>query len=241
MRQIRHRNLVKVITSCSSTDFKALVLQYMPLGSLEVYLHSGDHHLNLFQRLDIMIDVASALEYLHHGYSETIVHCDLKPSNVLLDENMTAYVSDFGIAKILVGLNSSTLTATLGTTGYIAPEFGMAGKVSAKADVYSYGILLLEMFTGRKPTDEQFDGDFSLRQWVAEAFPVAISDVIDSHLLNESNTTPTERSATLNELLVMIIQIGLSCSRVSPNERVDMKEVVVGLRRIRQKTRMIEG
>ncbi|KAF3774039.1 putative LRR receptor-like serine/threonine-protein kinase [Nymphaea thermarum] len=101
---------------------------------------------------------------------------------------------------------------------------GITLPVSTKADVYSYGILLLEVFTGRKPTDEQFDGDFSLRQWVAEAFPVAISDVIDSHLLNESNTIPTERSAAMNELLVMIMEIGLSSSNVSPNERMDMKE-----------------
>uniref|UniRef100_A0A5K0Y0K0 Protein kinase domain-containing protein n=1 Tax=Nymphaea colorata TaxID=210225 RepID=A0A5K0Y0K0_9MAGN len=117
----------------------------------------------------------------------------------------------------------------------------MAGKVSAKADVYSYGILLLMVFTGRKPTDEQFDGDSSLRQWVGEAFPFAISDVIDSHLLNENNTTPTERSTAMNELLGRIMEIGLSCSRVSPNERMDMKEVVVGLRRVRQMTRTIEG
>uniref|UniRef100_A0A5K0Y8F5 Serine-threonine/tyrosine-protein kinase catalytic domain-containing protein n=1 Tax=Nymphaea colorata TaxID=210225 RepID=A0A5K0Y8F5_9MAGN len=111
----------------------------------------------------------------------------------------------------------------------------MAGKVSTKADVYSYRVLLLEVFTGRKSTDEQFDGDFSLRKWVAEAFPVAISYVIDSHLLNESNTTPTERLAVMNELLVMIMEIGLSCSTVSPNERMDVKEVVVGLRTIRQR------
>uniref|UniRef100_A0A5K0Y875 Serine-threonine/tyrosine-protein kinase catalytic domain-containing protein n=1 Tax=Nymphaea colorata TaxID=210225 RepID=A0A5K0Y875_9MAGN len=117
----------------------------------------------------------------------------------------------------------------------------MVGKVSTKADVYNYGILLLEMFTGRKPADEQFDGDFSLRQWVTEAFPVAISDVIDNHHLNESNTTPTERSAAMNELLVMIMEIGLSCSNVSANERMDMKEVVVWLRRIQHKTKMIEG
>uniref|UniRef100_A0A5K1FDH1 Serine-threonine/tyrosine-protein kinase catalytic domain-containing protein n=1 Tax=Nymphaea colorata TaxID=210225 RepID=A0A5K1FDH1_9MAGN len=102
-------------------------------------------------------------------------------------------------------------------------------------------ILLLEVFTGSKPTDEQFDGDFSLRQWVAEAFPVAISDVIDSHPLNKSNNTATKRSAAINDLLVMIMEIGLSCSGVSPNKRMDMKEVVVKLSRIRQKTRMIEG
>uniref|UniRef100_A0A5K1CIP2 Uncharacterized protein n=2 Tax=Nymphaea colorata TaxID=210225 RepID=A0A5K1CIP2_9MAGN len=109
----------------------------------------------------------------------------------------------------------------------------MAGKVSTKTDVYSNGILLHQVFTGKKPTDEYFDGNFSLRQWVAEAFPVAISDVIDSHLLNEINTTPTERSAAMNDQLVTIMEIGLSCSRVSPNERMDMKEVVIGLRRIR--------
>ncbi|XP_031474991.1 probable LRR receptor-like serine/threonine-protein kinase At3g47570 [Nymphaea colorata] len=240
MRQIRHRNLVKVITSCTNRDFKALVLQYMPLGSLEVCLYSGAHHLNLFQRLNIMIDVACALEYLHYGCSETIVHCDMKPSNVLLDENMIAYVSDFGIAKVLVGQNSSTLTATLGTTGYIAPEFGIAGKVSTKADVYSYGILLLEVFTGRKPTDERFHGDFSLRQWVAEALPVAISDVIEGHLLKESNSTETERSAAWNELLVMIMETGLSCSRESPIERMDMKDVVARLKRTRQNASCFE-
>uniref|UniRef100_A0A5K1FG33 Serine-threonine/tyrosine-protein kinase catalytic domain-containing protein n=1 Tax=Nymphaea colorata TaxID=210225 RepID=A0A5K1FG33_9MAGN len=114
----------------------------------------------------------------------------------------------------------------------------MARNVSAKANVYSYGILLLEMSTRRKPTDEQFDGDFSLRQWVAEAFPVAISDVINSHLLNESNNTATERSAATarKELLVMIMEIGFLCSRESTNERMEMKQVVAGLRRIRQKT-----
>ncbi|KAF3773796.1 putative LRR receptor-like serine/threonine-protein kinase [Nymphaea thermarum] len=159
-----------------------------------------------------MIDVACALEYLLHGYSMTIVHCDLNPSNVLLDESMTVYIGDFGIAKILVRQNSSALTATLGATRYIVPE----------------------VFTGRKNLQmNSFGGDFCLRQWVAEEIQVAISDVIDSHHLNESNNTTTERSTARNEVPVMIMEIGLSCSMESATERMDMKEVVARLKRIR--------
>lgn len=87
LRNIRHRNLTKVISSCSNLDFRALVLEYMLNGSLEKWLYSHNYFLDILQRLDIMIDVASALNYLHHGYSTPLVHCDLKPSNVLLDED----------------------------------------------------------------------------------------------------------------------------------------------------------
>ncbi|XP_060174299.1 receptor kinase-like protein Xa21 [Lycium barbarum] len=101
LRNLRHRNLIKVITSCSNLDFKALVLEYMPNGTLDKWLYSHNLFLDLLQRLDIMIDVASAMDYLHNGYSTPVVHCDLKPSNVLLDQEMVAHVSDFGIAKLL--------------------------------------------------------------------------------------------------------------------------------------------
>ncbi|XP_041025328.1 receptor kinase-like protein Xa21, partial [Juglans microcarpa x Juglans regia] len=93
---IRHRNLVKIISACNSIDFKAIVLEYMPNGSLETWLYSDDHFLSMLQRLNIMIDVATALEYLHFGYSKTIVHCDLKPNNILLDEDIVTHVADFG-------------------------------------------------------------------------------------------------------------------------------------------------
>ena len=118
---IRHRCLTSVISCCSNDEFKAIVLEYMPNGSLEKWLHSDNHCLNFTERLNIMIDVASALEYLHHGYSTPIVHSDLKPSNVLLDEDMVAHVSDFGIAKLLGNEDSMVLTETLATLGYIAP------------------------------------------------------------------------------------------------------------------------
>ncbi|EYU41079.1 hypothetical protein MIMGU_mgv1a026179mg, partial [Erythranthe guttata] len=121
LRNIRHRNLTKVISSCSNEDFKALVLEYMPNGNLKKWVYSHNYCLDLMQRLNIMIDVACALEYLHHGYSILIVHCDLKPSNVLLDEEMVAHVSDFGIAKLLGEGESTMHTNTLATMGYIAP------------------------------------------------------------------------------------------------------------------------
>ncbi|KAH9668050.1 protein kinase domain-containing protein [Citrus sinensis] len=122
MKSIRHRNLIKVISSCSTEEFKALVLEYMPHGSLEKNLYSSNCILDIFQRLNIMVDVATALEYLHFGYSAPVIHCDLKPNNVLLDDNMVAHLSDFGIAKLLIGEDQSmTQTQTLATIGYMAP------------------------------------------------------------------------------------------------------------------------
>lgn len=121
LRNLRHRNLTKVISSCSNEDFRALVLEYMPNGNLDKWLYSHNYCLDVMQRLNIMIDVASALEYLHHGYSTPVVHCDLKPSNVLLDEEMTAHVSDFNISKLLGDEESTVITNTLATLGYIAP------------------------------------------------------------------------------------------------------------------------
>ncbi|PHT83042.1 hypothetical protein T459_11485 [Capsicum annuum] len=168
LRSLHHRNLVKVITSCSNLDFKALVLEYMPNGSLEKYLYSHNYFLDIRQRLSIMIAVTCALEYLHHGCLSPVIHCDLKPSNVLLDEDMVAHLSDFGVSKLLGEDKGDLYTKTLATL------------VSTKCDVYSYGVMLLEMFTRRKPNE--FEGDVSLKQWVSYSLPEAVMDIVDVNL-----------------------------------------------------------
>lgn len=121
LRHLRHRNLVKIISSCCNLDFKALILEFMPHWSLEKWLYSHNYFLDILQRLHVMVDVASALEYLHYGCTAPVVHCDLKPSNVLLNEDMIAHVSDFGIAKLLGEGDSMTQTMTLATIGYMSP------------------------------------------------------------------------------------------------------------------------
>ncbi|KAL7212707.1 hypothetical protein ACSBR2_015396 [Camellia fascicularis] len=230
MRHIRHRNLTKVISSCSNLDFKALVLEYMPNGSLEKWLYSDNYFLDMLQRLDIMIDVACALEYLHHDYSVPLVHCDLKPSNILLDDDMVAHVSDFGIAKLLDLGKSVTYTKTIATFGYIAPEFGLEGLVSTSCDVYSYGILLMETFTRVKPIDEMFFEDMTMKRWMRESLPNAISQVIDANLLK-----PKEKhlTAVVLQCASSIMELALSCSAESSEERMNMKDVLATLKKVK--------
>ncbi|KAF3625399.1 putative LRR receptor-like serine/threonine-protein kinase-like [Capsicum annuum] len=121
MRNDRHINLVPVITTCSSEYLSAFVLQYISNGSLENWLYGEDFHFNLLQRVTVMLDAVMAIEYLHHGYDTPIVHCDLKPARVLLDEDLVARVGDFGMSKILAISKSMAHTETLGTLSYIAP------------------------------------------------------------------------------------------------------------------------
>ncbi|CAN4081842.1 unnamed protein product [Withania somnifera] len=229
LRNLRHRNLTKVITSCSTTDFKALVLDYMPNGTLEKWLYSHNFFLDILQRIGIMIDVASAVDYLHNGYLTPVVHCDLKPSNVLLDQEMVGHVSDFGIAKLLGAGENFVQTKTIATIGYIAPEYGQDGIVSTSCDVYSFGILMMETFTRRRPSDEMFAGDFSIRHWVSNSFPSGIHRVVDVNLIQLGNE-PTDAKM---QCLSSIMELALSCTLVTPNARISIEEALSTLEKIR--------
>ncbi|XP_015169231.1 probable LRR receptor-like serine/threonine-protein kinase At3g47570 [Solanum tuberosum] len=229
LRNLRHRNLTKVINSCSSIDFKALVLEYMPKGSLDDWLHSETCSLDIMKRVDIMIDVGSALDYLHQGYFVPVVHCDLKPSNVLLNEEMVAHVSDFGLAKLLGVGESIVQTKTLATIGYIAPEFGLEGLVSTRCDIYSYGVMLMETFTRKKPTDGMFAENLSLREWIRQSWPHGMDEIIDPELM-----IPGEKNKTGKvQFLSSIMELALRCTSDLPEERMNIKHVLAQLKNVR--------
>ncbi|KAE8704392.1 hypothetical protein F3Y22_tig00110457pilonHSYRG00080 [Hibiscus syriacus] len=176
LRNIRNRILIKIISSCSDDlNFKALLLEFMPNGSLDEWLYSSIHFLNILQRLNILIDVVSALEYLHH-------------------------------------------------------EYGTEGIVSTKGDVYSFGILVMETVTRKKPTAEMFAGERSLKNWVKESIST-LYQVVDNNLLS----TIGREHAAANNCALSVLQIGLECSAELPDERLDMKESVPKLNKIRAK------
>ncbi|KAI3742246.1 hypothetical protein L1987_59926 [Smallanthus sonchifolius] len=228
LRNIRHRNLVKIITSCSSidfqgNDFKALVYDFMPNGSLESWLHSIHQMLDLTQRINILKDVASALDYLHCHCGNIVVHCDLKPSNILLDVDMVAHVGDFGLAKILSlegvsNANNNSSSVFRGTIGYAPPEYGLGSEVLTSGDIYSYGILLLEMMTGKKPVDPMFEEGLTLHSYARNALADgSVLHILDPVLLNED----------VNETsLISLMKIGVQCSSESPQDRMDIGTVV---------------
>ncbi|XVE69387.1 hypothetical protein DITRI_Ditri09bG0148200 [Diplodiscus trichospermus] len=174
-------------------EFKALVFEFMPNGSLECWLHEQheSRYLNIAQRLDIVVDVANAIDYLHHDCETLVVHCNLKPMNILLDDDMVARVGDFGLAKLLpietsnVGSDQTSSSIIKGTIGYIAPEYGIGGTVSPESDIYSYGILLLEMITRRRPTDDLFHDGLNLHNFCRMALPERLEEILDFHLLDE--------------------------------------------------------
>ncbi|XP_023742546.1 putative receptor-like protein kinase At3g47110 [Lactuca sativa] len=251
LRHLRHRNLVKLITSCSSLDpknkeFRALVYEYMKNRSLESWIGK---EMGLLERLNVAIDVACGLTYLHHEcVVAPVVHCDLKPSNILLDEDFTAKIGDFGLASMLLEKDKlvSSSHVLKGSMGYIPPEYGMGANPSTKGDVYSYGIMVMEIFSGKRPTDESFVGGLSLKTWVQSAFPGNLDQVVDHDLIQDPEELYSEelcseelcldaRSMNLKmklHCLSTVMGVALSCANDTPEGRITIIEALRKLKSV---------
>ncbi|XP_037411164.1 probable LRR receptor-like serine/threonine-protein kinase At3g47570 [Triticum dicoccoides] len=249
LSKIRHRNLISFITCCSSSDtnqndFKSIVFEFMPNGSLDGWIHMDVHAshqlqgMTLMQRLNIAVDVADALDYLHNSCEPPVIHCDLKPSNILLDEDLVAHVGDLGLAKILAEpaaeqlINSQSSVGIRGTIGYVAPEYGQGGQVSSCGDAYSFGIVILELFTGMAPTHDMFGDGLTLQKHVEDAIPGMLMQIADPVLLSieEANANTVEH---VSNAIFSVMKVALSCSKHNPTERMRIRDAAAAIHRIR--------
>ncbi|KAJ6859251.1 hypothetical protein NC652_041516 [Populus alba x Populus x berolinensis] len=216
---VHHRNLVSLVGYCNEQENMALVYEYMANGNLkDQLLENSTNMLNWRARLQIAVDVAQGLEYLHNGCRPPIVHRDLKSSNILLTENLQAKIADFGLSKAFTNEEDShVITIPAGTPGYIDPEFRASGNSNKKSDVYSFGILLCELITGQPPLIRGHQGHTHILQWVSPLVERGdIQSIIDPRLQGEFNTNCAWKA----------LEIALSCVPPTSRQRPDMSAIL---------------
>ncbi|XP_015613469.1 cysteine-rich receptor-like protein kinase 10 [Oryza sativa Japonica Group] len=226
--KLRHNNLAKLLGVCIKGEEKLLVYEYLPNRSLDTFLFDPEKRGQLIweTRYHIIHGTARGLVYLHEDSHIKIIHRDLKASNVLLDSSMNPKISDFGLARLFDGNKTASVTShVVGTLGYMAPEYAVLGLLSVKLDVYSFGVLVLEVVTGRRNTDvfgavEESNNLLSYvwDHWV-KGTPLAI---VDASLLGDGRGPPESE-------MLKCIQLGLLCVQENPADRPTMLHILVML------------
>ncbi|KAK3159583.1 hypothetical protein QOZ80_1BG0048480 [Eleusine coracana subsp. coracana] len=240
MGDIKHRNIVPLCGYYTAPHLNLLIYELMPNGSLDAMLHHHLHHLpddglhlrgsmisnknnkklivmDWPARYKIALGVARGLSYLHHDCIPHVIHRDIKSSNILLDHNMEPRLCDFGLATLLNPNHSHVTTIVAGTFGYLAPEYFDTGKATTKGDVYSYGVVLLELLTGKRPTDESFlENGTRLVTWVKET----MEDKGEEHAVDQSLTSfPADE-------VKFVFAVADKCLDSDPCNRPTMAQVV---------------
>ncbi|XP_054781451.1 probable receptor-like protein kinase At1g80640 [Prosopis cineraria] len=222
LSKIRHQNIIKLLGYCIHGESRFLVYEMMENGSLETQLHGPNHgsSLNWCLRLRIAVDVARALEYLHEHSNPPVVHRDLKSSNVLLDSRFNAKLSDFGLA-VSSGMQDKNIKMS-GTLGYVAPEYISHGRLTDKSDVYAFGVILLELLTGRKAMDNMSSDQYqSIVTWAMPQLTdrTKLSSIID----------PVIRNTMDLKHLYQVAAVAVLCVQPEPSYRPLITDVLHSL------------
>ncbi|KDP28370.1 hypothetical protein JCGZ_14141 [Jatropha curcas] len=229
--RVQHSNLVKLIGYHISETEMFLIYNYLPGGNLERFIQERSRRAVEWSMLHkIALDIARALAYLHDECVPRVLHRDIKPSNILLDNNFNAYLSDFGLARLLGTSETHATTDVAGTFGYVAPEYAMTCRVSDKADVYSYGVVLLELISDKKaldPSFSSFGNGFNIVAWA--------SMLLRQGRASEFFTAGLWDTGPHDDL-IEILHLGIMCTGESLSSRPSMKQVAQRLKRIQPAT-----
>ncbi|CAJ2646371.1 proline-rich receptor-like protein kinase PERK4-like protein [Trifolium pratense] len=220
--RVHHRHLVSLVGYCISGGQRMLVYEFIPNNTMEYHLHGkGRPTMDWPTRMRIAIGSAKGLAYLHEDCHPRIIHRDIKAANVLIDDSFEAKVADFGLAKLTTDNNTHVSTRVMGTFGYLAPEYASSGKLTEKSDVFSFGVMLLELVTGKRPVDASITMDDSLVDWARPLLTHGLEDgnfgeLVDPFL--EGNYNPQE--------LARMAACAAASIRHSAKKRPKMSQIV---------------
>lgn len=224
LTKVRHRHLVALLGYCTNGSERLLVYEYMPQGTLAQHLFEwqelGYATLTWKQRVTIALDVGRGVEYLHSLAQQSFIHRDLKPSNILLGDDMRAKVADFGLVRNAPTGNYSVETRLAGTFGYLAPEYAATGRVTTKVDVYAFGVVLMEIITGRKALDETMSDERShLVTWFRRV-------LINKDNIRKAIDSTLEPDDETYESICKVAELAGHCTAREPHQRPDMGHAV---------------
>ncbi|KAL8509415.1 hypothetical protein ACS0TY_016572 [Phlomoides rotata] len=230
LSQINHRNVVKLLGCCLETEVPLLVYEFIPNGTLFEHIHDqNDEYLSLSwkMRVSIASEIAGVLSYLHNAASVPIYHRDIKSTNILLDDKYRAKVSDFGISRSISIDQTHLTTRVLGTFGYLDPEYYQTSHFTEKSNVYSFGVVMVELLTGEKAISKARDetGKSLAAHFLHSMEENNLSDILDPEILKESQM----------EEIVDVAKLARRCLNLTGKRRPTMKEVVAGLMGIQMK------
>ncbi|XP_073158642.1 cold-responsive protein kinase 1-like [Henckelia pumila] len=220
---IQHKNLVRLLGCCSDGDQRLLVYEYMKNGSLDNIIYGkNDFFLSWKIRFQIILGIARGLQYLHEDAHVRIVHRDIKASNILLDEKFQPRIGDFGLARFFPEDQAYLSTKFAGTLGYTAPEYAIRGELSEKADIYSFGVLVLEIISCRKNTDLNLSSEMQyLPEYAWKLYErCMLHELIDSRLRNDD---------FVEKDVLQVIQVTFLCLQPEADSRPPMSEIVAML------------